>query len=66
MKDRPGKLSLKPQQVSNELWYYEEPAGLVIVSGGVTLPTIPWKMLEASLARYHAYKQAHPRKKKQP
>ncbi len=53
------KLSLEPQNVTKELWYYEEPKGILIVheiySKNEYLRTdqllIPWKMIRASLKR---------------
>ena len=53
-------LSLKPQNIDEKTWYYEEPKGLHVVREARTIVggfiqteqfVIPWKMLRVSLAR---------------
>jgi len=50
-------LQLAPHETSNpNLWWYEEPAGIVIVHGGPghgpkSEPVIPWRSIRAALRR---------------
>ncbi len=60
-KQRP-RLSLNPQQVSAEFWYYEERKGINLYGGDKGM--IPWRMLEASLKRYRAVQRAKKSKQK--
>jgi hypothetical protein len=53
-------LSLKPQRVSEELWYYEEKDGLhvVFVSEGLTHQVeLPWGKITKSIERYQQSKR---------
>ena len=55
-------LSRNPQQISDTVWYYEDPQGLVVLhevrDKGQYLRTdqftIPWAMVRASVARKDA------------
>lgn len=63
----PQKLSLSPQNINDDAWYYEEPKGLHMVAYEAPIPgharqvlhlTIRWKTLEATMKRYLAYRRA--------
>lgn len=63
--------SLKPQQVTEHDWYYEEKSHLLFVhrardKNGDWIQTdqvkIPWRKIEASLKRVRAKKQAGERR----
>jgi hypothetical protein len=68
----PQKLSLSPQHIRPDEWYYEEPKHIHIVAWIPPLKRahtqgeriaahvrIPWSSIERSLKRYRAYKRAH-------
>jgi hypothetical protein len=57
------KLSNNPQNVNDDVWYYEEKKGILIYANqpGDFPIFIPWEMLKKSLARKN-YKK--PNKKK--
>ena len=46
-------LSLQPQEINKDCWYYEERKGLCVVRGSksVDMIYIPWDMIRTSLAR---------------
>ena len=54
-------LSRMPQEVNENLWYYEYPRGIEIVVEHQKKPAeivgIPWKPLLASTKRYKAYRR---------
>jgi hypothetical protein len=64
-------ISLKPQNISKDEWYYEETKGLCMV---VKYPGIAhdetrtfyisWKKLEATMARYRKHKRVQAARKK--
>lgn len=63
----PEKLSLSPQHINDEAWYYEERKGLHIVAYEAPIPGharqvmhlhIPLRTLEASMKRYQAERRA--------
>ena len=47
-------LSLKPQQVASDVWYYEENGGIEIYYKDHQIALISWRKLEASLKRKKA------------
>lgn len=63
----PQKLSLSPQHINKDAWYYEEPNGLHVVAYEAPIPgharqvlhlTVKWKTLEETMKRYRAYRRA--------
>jgi hypothetical protein len=50
-----SELSLDPQHVTNDLWFYEERSGLRIIHAGQQI-VIPWGMIENSMRRYRKAK----------
>ena len=66
----PLALSLRPQHIKPDAWYYEEPKSVTVVvwtsfdralSKGEQVPVqikVPWHMLGKSLKRYRAHKRA--------
>ena len=65
MANRKPCLSLKPQNVSDSLWYYEERKGLCIVNRNrvapghdATIDYLPWRLVCSSVARYKATQRA--------
>ena len=59
-------LSRMPQEVNENLWYYEYPRGIEIIVEHQGKPAeivgIPWKPLLASTKRYKAYRRKLRRK----
>ena len=60
-KEKKNRLRLNPQEVNENLWYYEDNKGLTFVhavlrDGGEHFRTdqilVPWKMILASVDRY--------------
>lgn len=60
----PVSLSLSPQSISEDAWYYEERKGLHLVvwdqpiaghTRKVQNLTIPWRQLRGTMARYGRY-----------
>lgn len=64
-------LDLKPQQINESNWYYEDPDGIDLVTrvfhtnGDVQTNRvkIPWKKLKKSLERLKQYESAHAKKR---
>lgn len=64
---RKRSLSLEPQHISEDAWYYEERKGLHVIAyvpgrpgeaREVAHALISWKSLEESMVRYRAHKRA--------
>ncbi len=62
----PQHLSLSPQRINRNAWYYEEPRHIdvvtwITVTNGQRVPVhvhLSWKSLERSMRRYRAYRRS--------
>lgn len=47
-----SKLSLEPQTVSKDVWYYEERKGICVVHRSGAHMYVPWEMVARSVDRW--------------
>ena len=58
MAKRSPKLSRAPQNINDELWYYEERKGVCVVVKALHIVYLPWPMICKSVDRYRAVQRA--------